>query len=80
MSEYTPKYYPSITLIYTVVEPGQKGNFNQPELAPMIELDDIIAKGKRVSRVTFGDIKKGQHWANWKEEIIEFLSAPNKRA
>ncbi len=69
MSEYTPKYSPEITVLYTIVEPGQPGGRNQPELASVVEIDSVQGNG-----VDFSDYIQNEllnaHESDWVKEIL----------
>ena len=46
--EYTPKSMPEVKVTYTV-DPGQRGNRNQPEIPPEVTITDIEIFGQEIS-------------------------------
>ena len=69
MPTYTPPDQPEVTVKYTIL-PGQKGNRNQPEFLPELEIEDILIHGQEVSYDIFGCLFERFQW-EWEEGIMK---------
>jgi|GEM_PF-7079924 len=66
-----PKEIPEAEILYWI-NPGQTGNFHQPEIPPEVEFSEIRLNGKVASQ-ELSELLEREYGVQWEREILRGL-------